>query len=188
MKKIVSLLFLLNLFLVLNAQKINNKLGVFTSITGNIAYQPVDILNQDDEDFPDYYDDDDEPGKFNYGFTGSIGFHVIPRFVISSGIRYSYIDPNYHILYATIQPQVVISKIREEEQSFVFVNFGKKINHTATAKAGFFGLGVGQMINHGTHFGVQYQLYAEVQSLDFNSPAFIGLSIGIFVNSHKNKY
>ena len=184
MKKIAIVLFVFSLSF-FSAQKIEKKrLGFFTNLEANIGLDLKEII-QNNQAKTDYEKAQVPPGKFNYGFTGSVGYQFLDWFALHSGIRYSFIDPNYHLLYWTAQPYFIIGKNESEDFSFLFLNLGTKINQTATKNAGFIGLGIGKIEPLGKRFGHKVQLYVEGQQLDNDGSVFVGLSYGISLFSNQ---
>ena len=163
----------------------SQKLGVFTSLEAQLGFDLASIFRQKPADQTyDQYFKESKPGKFNYGFTGQIGIHPISWFAISGGLRYSYIDPNFHMLYFQVQPYFFVTPPDEKQFGYVFGTFGTKINQTAANHASFGGVGVGRIEPLGKRFGQKYQIYLEDQVLDGNGTLFIGISYGIVLFSN----
>lgn len=182
-KYIVPFLLLAGIFV--SAQKSeNHKLGLFSSIEANVGFDLASII-RDKNAKTDYERSQLPPGKFNYGFSGQVGFQPWNRFALSSGIRYSYIDPNYHLLYLTAQPSFFLGDPKDEEFTYIFANASMKINQTAATNAGFVGLGIGKVIPAANRLGNKFQLYLENQVLDGNSSVFVGFSYGLIFFSNK---
>lgn len=167
------------------AQKQSYRLGFFTSIDANVGLDLADIIrtNQAQTEFEK---ENLPPGKYNYGFNLLAGYQPLNWFSISGGLRYSYIDPNYHMLYYKVQPQVYVGNLKDEDYTYLFANFGTKINHTAAKQAGFIGLGFGMVEPLSKRFGHQFQVYLDDQILDGSGNVFIGISYGIILFSNKN--
>lgn len=166
------------------AQEKPNKLGVFGSIETNIGFDLGDMIRTSNAK-TDYEKSQLPSGKFNYGFASQIGFQPLNWFALSGGLRYSYIDPNYHLLYFTVQPYFFLGDPRDEDFGFIFVNYGNKMNQTAARNGGFVGLGIGKIEPLSKRFGHKFQLYLEDQILDGNGNIFIGLSYGIVIFSNQ---
>ncbi|MBU4538312.1 MAG: hypothetical protein L6264_10715 [Weeksellaceae bacterium] len=167
------------------AQEKPNKLGVFGTFDANVGFDLGDIIRTNQAK-TDYEKSQLPPGKFNYGFSSQIGFQPLNWFALGGGLRYSYIDPNYHMLYAMVQPTFFIGDRKEEDFLYIYGNYGTKINQTATKQGDFVGLGIGKIEPLGKHFGHKFQIYLEDQILDNEGNIFIGLSYGIVIFSNKN--
>ena len=183
MKKYYLLFLLVSAFVF--SQDKPSKLGMFGTLEANVGLDLADIIRNNRAKT------DDErsqlpPGKFNYGFTSQIGFQSLNWFALSGGIRYSFIDPNYHLLYAMAQPTFFISDPKDEDFEYLFASVGTKINYTAAKNAGFVGIGAGKIEPINTRFGHKFQLNADLQVLDGESNIFVGLTYGIIVFSNKN--
>lgn len=184
MKKIFVIVLILFSPLIF-AQEKPLKLGVFSTIDLNIGFDlPAIIKNNQAES--EYEKSQLPPGKFNYGSSFMMGFHAVSWFSVSGGFRYSYIDPNYHLLYYKIQPQFYVGNPRDEDFLYLFANFGMKLNQTAAKKAGFFGIGVGKIEPLSKRFGHQFQISLDNQVTDNESNIFLGFSYGIVLFSNKN--
>lgn len=184
MKKIILLFFLFN-YTLFFSQEESTKLGVFTSFDANIGLDLADIIRTSQAETQEEKDRL-PPGKFNYGFSALAGIQPFNWFSVSGGLRYSYIDPNYHLLYYKLQPQFYLGDPKDEEFTYLFANFGSMINHTAAKQAGFVGIGVGFVEPLSKRFGHQFQINLDDQILDGNGNIFIGISYGIILFSNKN--
>lgn len=81
------------------------------------------------------------PGKFNYGFSVNIGFQPLNWFALNGGLRYSYIDSDFHMIYATVQTMFFMNDPKYEDFEYLFLQLGSNINATASDNANFVGLG-----------------------------------------------
>lgn len=161
------------------------KLGAFGSVEVNAGFDLADIIRTKNAK-NDFERRQLPPGKFNYGVTSLVGFHPLNRLALSGGLRYSYIDPNYHLLYAVVQPELVLGTLEDENFNYLFANFGQKINHTAAADAGLVGLGFGTVESLGKNFGHKLQVYVEDQITAGEANIFVGISYGIILFSNKH--
>ena len=161
------------------------RLGFFTSIDANVGFDLGSIIKNNQAN-DDYERSQLPPGKFNYGISAMVGYQPWKWFAISGGSRYSYIDPNYHLIYWKVEPKFIISDALDEDLGYLFFNFGNKINETAASKAGFVGIGFGKIETLSKRFGHQFQIYLDVQRIDNESPVFVGFSYGIILFSNKN--
>ena len=167
------------------AQEKPIKLGFFTSVDVNVGFDLGDLIRSNQAK-TDYERSQLPPGKLNYGVSGMIGFHPLKWFSISGGLRYSFIDPNYHLIYYKIQPQFYLGNNGDDDLNYLFFNFGSKLNETAANTAGFVGIGFGKIETLSKRFGHQFQLSLDDQIIDGNGSIFIGLSYGIILFSNKN--
>lgn len=167
------------------AQEKPFKLGFFTSIDANIGLDLGDIIRSNQAK-TDYEKSQLPPGKFNYGLSGMIGFQPLNWFSISGGLRYSFIDPNYHLIYYKVQPQFYLGNNGDDDLNYLFFNFGNKLNETAANTAGYVGIGFGKIETLSKRFGHQFQVHLDYQNLDRDANVFIGFSYGIILFSNKN--
>lgn len=167
------------------AQMSSEKLGFFSSVEANVGFDLAHIIKEN-QAVTDYEKAQVPPGKFNYGFHAQAGYQPLNWFSLAGGLRYSYIDPNFHLLYVTLQPNFYISDPMDEYFEYLFASIGQKINRTAAENAGFAGIGFGKMTPLTTRFGQKFQLYLEDQLVDGNGSVFVGLSYGIVLFSNKN--
>lgn len=179
------LLFLLFFSLFLFAQDKPNKLGVFTTIDANVGFD-LGRMIRDNQAKTEFEKSRLPPGKYNYGFSLLAGYQPLQWFSISGGLRYSYIDPNFHLLYYKIQPNFYVNDPRDGEFNYLFANFGTKLNRTAAKTAGFVGLGFGRIEPLNKKFGHHFQLSLDDQIIEGESTIFIGFSYGIILFSNKN--
>lgn len=183
MKKLLPLFLLSSISLF--SQEKPNKLGVFVSLEANIGFDVAEMIRRNNAR-TEYEKSQLPPGKFNYGFTSQIGFQPFNWFALSGGFRYSYIDPNYHLLYYVVQPNFFLGDPKDEEFAYLFGNIGSKINHTAAENAGFIGLGIGRIEPVNKYLGHKFQIYLEDQVLDGTGNIFLGFSYGLVIFSNKN--
>ena len=167
------------------AQESPKKLGFFTSFDVNIGLDLADMIRRNRVQ-SDYEESQLPPGKFNYGITGMVGYQAFKWFSISGGLRYSFIDPNYHLVYYKVQPQFYLNSDSDDDFTFLFLNFGNKLNETAAKKASFVGIGIGKTETLSKRFGHQFQVSLDFQKIDHDTNVFIGISYGIILFSNKN--
>ena len=161
------------------------KLGAFSTLETNIGLDLAQMI-RDGRAKTDYEKSQLPPGKYNYGFTAQIGVQPLNWFALGGGLRYSYIDPNYHLLYAMVQPKFFLGDPRDEEFFYLFGSMGTKINRTAADNAGFVGIGAGMVEPLSKRFGHLFSVAVEDQILDGEGSIFISLSYGIIIFSNKN--
>lgn len=183
MKKLKYLLILLS---VLGFSQENDKLekmGLYSTTTMNLGLDLVQMIA--DRGKSDYERQISPPGKFNYGFTSVLGYHLFNRFAFGGGFRYSFVDDNYHLVYALFQSKIYLDDPEEEDPLFLNLNFGKQINRTATNNATVLGLEVGKMEVLNNRFGHQFSLYLDAQIFE-QGTLFVGFSYGITIFSNKD--
>ena len=184
MKKLVFLGFLIFASMLYGQEK-SNKLGVFTSLDLNIGFDLGDIIRtnlaKDDYELSQL-----PPGKFNYGISFLVGVQPINWFSLSAGLRYSYIDPNYHLVYYKVQPNFYLGDSTDQDFLYLFANVGSKLNETAAEKASFVGVGIGKIEPLSKRFGHQFQVSLDNQIINREGNIFIGFSYGIILFGNKN--
>ena len=182
MKKIYFLLLLISNFLF--SQEKPNKLGIFGVVEANIGFDVAAMIKQS-QVTSEYQRQNLDPGKFNYGFAAQVGYQPLNWFALGIGLRYSYVDPNFHVIYWTVQPFFIISNPQDEEFTYISANFGTQINHTSSKNAKLIGLSFGFFEPITKSLGNKFQINLDVQNFDGNSTFFIGFSYGITFFSNK---
>lgn len=182
MNKIYFLILLISNFLY--SQDKANKLGIFAGVEANVGFD-VAAMIKEKQATSEYERQNLDPGKFNYGFTAQVGYQPLNWFALATGLRYAYVDPNFHVVYWTFQPFFIISNPKDEEFTYISANFGTQINHTASKNAKLVGLSVGFFEPITKNFGNKFQVNLEVHNFDGNSTLFVGFSYGIAFFSNK---
>lgn len=159
-------------------------LGFFTTIDANLGLDLASII-RNNQAKTDYEQSQVPHGKFNYGFSSQVGYQPISWFALAGGLRYSYIDPNYHLLYFTVQPYFFINDKTDDDFLFISAKYGNKINHTAAKNAGFIGLSIGKMEPMTNNLGQYFSVNLESQVVDDNGTFFVGLTYGLMLFSNK---
>lgn len=159
-------------------------MGWYTTVDANIGYDLADIIRTSLSNEDDIIYENQEFGRFNYGFSAQIGFQPIRRFSLSAGFRYSYITPNFHLLYNVFQANYFINLNQSEDFDYIFLKGGSQMNKSAVDDAGFIGIGYGKIEPLGKHFGHQYQIFMESQ-VHHEGTWFIGVSYGITLFNKK---
>lgn len=184
MRKTFILFILFSIF-AFSQEKKSLKLGAFGSLEANIGLDLKEIIRRNNAT-NDYEKYNEPPGKFNYGFSANAGFQPLKWFAVSGGLRYSYVDPNYHLIYATAQPYFILNNPEDREFVYIFANIGQQINKTAAEKSGFLGLGIGKIEPINERLGQKFQIYLDDQVIAGEANVFIGISYGIVIFSNKN--
>lgn len=183
MKKasIFSLIFLSFCF---NAQEISSKLGLFGSVDANIGFDVAGMIKQS-QATTEYEKQQLKPGKFNYGFSAQAGYQFANWFALGSGLRYSYVDPNFHVVYWNVQPYFFLGNSKSEDYTYISASFGKQINHTASRNAKNYGIYFGKFEPINSHLGNKFQISLDVQDFDGNGTLFLGITYGLVFFSNK---
>lgn len=152
------------------------RFGIFQKISAHIGIDAHYFIDKEHSSI-----------DFNYGFSAEVGFHPFKRWAISGGLRYDYITPNLHPIYAFIKPHFLLNNPSEErDYSFVNLKYGQKINHINTPEAQVLGIGLGffEVVKKG--MGHQFEIFVDFHSLSHDTPWFVGFSYGIFLFGNKN--
>lgn len=124
------------------------------------------------------------PNDFTYGITAVAGYNFIPNLALGSGLKYSFIDANFHLLYWVFQPKIMFNA--GDEAIFIDLNYGKQINRSAVSDARFYGLKIGTQISYSKRLSQEGGIILESHKFANSSAVFVGLSYGITVFSNKN--
>lgn len=186
MKKFIFFIVLLFLNSLAAQEKTNQNLrmGFYSNTEANVGFDLGSIL-RDDSNKTEYEKQQEDPGRYNYGVSSLIGYQPIKWFALGGGLRYSYIDPNFHLIYAFIQPQFIINNVQQDDPVFIKLNFGKQINSSVVKNTGFVGLSFGKSEVINPHFAHYFQFNLDAQALD-STVFFVGFSYGIQIFSNKN--
>ena len=166
-------------------QEKSKKLGFFTTVEANLGFDLGAIIKES-QVTNEYEKRNLDPGKFNYGFAAQVGYQPLNWLALGTGLRYSYVDPNFHVVYWSLQPYIIVSNSKDEEKYYISPTFGTQINHTASRNAKFFGIGVGAFEPVKNKFANKFQVNVEVQDFDGNGTVFVGFTYGITLFSNKN--
>ena len=179
------LFFVLNFFCFgFSQEKANYKLGFFSSVEANFGFDLAAMIKSDRAQ-TEYEKQQLDPGKFNYGFTAQVGYQPINWFAIGTGLRYSFVDPNFHVIYFTLQPYFFVGNPKDAEFTYLSLNMGRQINQTASRNAGFIGLSIGRFEPINKRFGNKFQINLETQSFDGEGTLFVGFTYGLTFFSNK---
>jgi hypothetical protein len=124
------------------------------------------------------------PNDFTYGISAIGGYNFLPNFAIGTGLKYSYIDPNFHIMYWMIQPKVIFNP--GDEAFFIDLTYGKQFNQSAVSNADFWSLKAGIQVSYSKRLSQEGGLFLEGSQLGNTGAVFIGISYGITIFSNKN--
>ena len=124
------------------------------------------------------------PNKYTYGISAVGGYQFLPNFAIGTGVKYSYIDPNFHLMYWMIQPKIIFNP--GDEAFFIDLTYGKQLNKSVVSNADFWSLKAGLQVSYSKRLSQEGGLFLEGAQLGNTGAVFIGLSYGITIFSNKN--
>ncbi len=153
----------------------------------NIGLNLANIIKegQDRKNDPYYqYSEHEYPNDFSYGISTVLGYHFFPNFSLGGGLKYNYITDNFHIIYAIVQPKIIINQ--EDDPFFFDLTYGFKINYAVVEKASFWGLKIGTQFSYSKRLNQQGGIYFESNTLGIDSFPFVGIFYGITIFSNKN--
>ncbi|REC47719.1 hypothetical protein [Chryseobacterium pennipullorum] len=124
-------------------------------------------------------------GKFMYGVTAIGGYHFIPNFALGTGLKYSFAQDNYHLLYWVIQPKIIFSP--GDRPFYIDINYGKQLNHSVVSGTEFWGGRLGMQVSYSKRLSQEGGIVFEAHRLkNQDNGFFIGLSYGVTIFSNKN--
>lgn len=190
MKK--TLLLFISLFSITlsYAQNVKNKkpkMDFYVNPTLNLGYNLGNSIQDDRNKDSAYYQQYIAPylpNKITFGMTVIGGYNFLPNFALGSGIKYSFTDKNFHLLYWVIQPKFIIGP--GDEPFFIDINYGKQINHSVVSNAEFWGIKLGKQVSYSKRLSQEGGLVLENHNFGKSNAFFIGLSYGITFFSNKN--
>ncbi len=190
MKKIFLLTgFFCSLFVFSQETTANRKqkMGFYINPALNLGYNLGNSIKDNQNKDSQYYQQYVSPylpNKITYGITAVAGYNFIPNLALGSGLKYSFIDDNFHLIYWVIQPKVLFNV--GDEALFIDLNYGKQINHSAVSDAKFYGLKLGLQVSYSKRLSQEGGIILESHKFANSSAVFVGLSYGITVFSNKN--
>ena len=122
--------------------------------------------------------------KISYGINAIAGYNFIPNFALGTGLKYSFIEDNYHLVYWMIQPKIIFKP--GDQPFYIDLNYGKQINNSVVSDSEFWGVRLGIQVSYSKRLSQEGGLVFEGHKLGNNNPFFIGLSYGITIFSNKN--
>ncbi|MDR2238446.1 MAG: hypothetical protein LBE92_20150 [Chryseobacterium sp.] len=124
-------------------------------------------------------------GKVTYGITAIGGYNFLPNFALGTGLRYSFVEDNNHLVFWMIQPKIIFSP--GDRPFYIDLNYGRQINHSAVSDSELWGARLGMMVSYSKRLSQEGGIVLEGQKIKDNPNAFfIGLSYGITIFSNKN--
>jgi hypothetical protein len=189
MKKIFLLTCLYWSGFALSQQQQNKKqsMGFYINPTLNLGYNLGNRIRDNQNKDSQYYQQYVSPylpNKITYGITAVAGYNFLPNLALGSGLKYSFIDDNFHLLYWVIQPKIIFSP--GDNPFFVEVNYGKQINNAVVSDAEFWGARLGIQVSYSKRLSQEGGIILESHKFDNSSAVFVGLSYGITIFSNKN--
>lgn len=189
MKKIFLLTCLYCSGFGLSQQQQNKKqsMGFYINPTLNLGYNLGNRIRDNQNKDSQYYQQYVSPylpNKITYGITAVAGYNFLPNLALGSGLKYSFIDDNFHLLYWVIQPKIIFSP--GDNPFFVEVNYGKQINNAVVSDAEFWGARLGIQVSYSKRLSQEGGIILESHKFDNSSAVFVGLSYGITIFSNKN--
>lgn len=124
-------------------------------------------------------------GNLTYGITAIGGYNFLPNFALGTGLKYSFIQDNYHLIYWVIQPKIIFSP--GDRPFYIDINYGKQLNHSAISDTEFWGARLGMQVSYSKRLSQEGGIVFESHKLKEGTDGFfIGLSYGITIFSNKN--
>ncbi|MEG1589927.1 hypothetical protein [Chryseobacterium sp.] len=149
----------------------------------NLGNQIKDNQNKDSQYYQQYVAPY-LPNKITFGMSVIGGYNFLPNFAIGTGLKYSYIDPNFHMMYWLIQPKFIFNP--GDEAFFIDVTYGKQFNKSAVSNSDFWSLKAGLQVAYSKRLSQEGGLVLEGFQLGNSNATFIGISYGITIFSNKN--
>lgn len=163
------------------------KMNFYFNPTLNVGYNVKNHSKRNQNRDSQYYQDYVSPylpNDFTYGISAVGGYNFLPNFAVGTGLKYSYIDPNFHLMYWLVQPKFIFNP--GDEAFFIDVTYGKQINNSVISNSEFWGLKLGLQVAYSKRLSQEGGLVFETLQASRSNTLFIGLSYGITVFSNKN--
>jgi len=163
------------------------KMNFYFNPTLNVGYNVKNQSKRNQNADSQYYQNYVSPylpNDFTYGISAVGGYNFLPNFAIGTGLKYSYIDPNFHLMYWLIQPKFIFNP--GDEAFFIDVTYGKQINSSVISNSEFWGLKLGLQVAYAKRLSQEGGLVFETLQASRSNTLFIGLSYGITIFSNKN--
>ncbi|WP_018676175.1 hypothetical protein [Riemerella columbina] len=158
------------------------KLNFFTSFNVQTGVSANIFLSKNDMNDP--YQKPIE-STFTYGFDAEAGYQPLSWLGLSGGVRYSYAEPNYHLMYYTLNSYFFVTNPSDLEFGYITLKYGKQFNHSLIDDASFLRLGIGKFDNSiYKKLGQKFEIYIEDQML-MEHTWILSISYGITINSNK---
>lgn len=163
------------------------KMNFYFNPSLNVGYNVKNHSKRNQNRDSQYYQDYVSPylpNDFTYGISVVGGYNFLPNFAVGTGLKYSYIDPNFHLMYWLVQPKFIFNP--GDEAFFIDVTYGKQINNSVISNSEFWSLKLGLQVAYSKRLSQEGGLVFETLQASKSNTLFIGLSYGITVFSNKN--
>ena len=163
------------------------KMNFYFNPTLNVGYNVKNQSKRNQNADSQYYQNYVSPylpNDFTYGISVVGGYNFLPNFAVGTGLKYSYIDPNFHLMYWLVQPKFIFNP--GDEAFFIDVTYGKQINNSVISNSEFWSLKLGLQVAYSKRLSQEGGLVFETLKASKSNTLFIGLSYGITVFSNKN--
>lgn len=185
MKINLSLFFICFAFICVfsqNEEEKKRKMDFYFNPSFNLGFN---INKKSEPSHSQYIETQSVLGKFTYGITAIGGYNFLPNFAVGTGIKYSFVQDNYHLIYWVIQPKIIFSP--GERPFYIDLNYGKQLNHSAVSDTEFWGGRIGMQVSYSKGLSQEGGIVLESHKLKYGADGFfIGLSYGITIFSNKN--
>ncbi|WP_353151240.1 hypothetical protein [Chryseobacterium sp.] len=185
MKIHLSLFFICFAFICVfsqNEEEKKDKMDFYFNPSLNIGFN---INNKSETANSQYIEPKSVLGKLTYGITAIGGYNFLPNFAIGTGLKYSFVQDNYHLIYWVIQPKIIFSP--GERPFYIDLNYGKQLNHSAISDTEFWGGRLGMQVSYSKRLSQEGGIVFESHKLKYGADGFfIGLSYGVTIFSNKN--
>jgi hypothetical protein len=185
MIKKLALLFILINYFNFSAQNTENKkpkMDFYFNPSLHVGYNL--FKEKDNYDNNSQYVQPAPDHKLTYGITAIGGYNFLPNFALGTGLRYNFIEDNYHLVYWVIQPKIIFAP--GDRPFYIEANYGKQINNSVVSDSEFWGARLGMQVSFSKRLSQEGGIIFEGHKLGNSHPFFIGLSYGITIFSNKN--
>jgi len=135
-------------------------------------------------DYTSQYVQRDMPRKLTYGITAVGGYNFLPNFALGTGLRYSFMEDNFHLIYWVIQPKIIFAP--GDRPFYIDLNYGKQLNSAVVNHSEFWGGRLGIQVSYSKRLSQEGGIFFEGHRLGNSNATFIGLSYGVTIFSNKN--
>ncbi|MDO4224853.1 MAG: hypothetical protein Q4C75_03055 [Bergeyella zoohelcum] len=169
------------------AQKKDNlKLGTFAGLEANVGLDFISMIRKDDDNKA-YYDDKPLQGDFTYGLQAQLGYHFTNRLAFSTGLRYSYINPNFHLIYWNFHPYVFLGDPKDENFTYISANYSTQINRSVINNGRVLGLSIGKFDVIDDRISQKYWVGLDLHNVNLKDKGvFFNIGYGITFFSNKS--
>lgn len=159
--------------MLVNAQQ--NPKRTFADVSAHFGYNLSNLINENNI----YYED----SNIHYGLSAQMGFQPWKRFALAGGMRYNFVQPNFHLLQVFAQPYWFFNKIEREADDlpYITLKYGKQLNKSAVQKSDFVGIAIGRYDYIKKNWGHKYELGLDWYDFNGDGFVFVGVSYGIFI-------